>query len=55
MLRARVPSVPTMTSATDSNPLLTRVLARIEAAGNCLPDPAVLFASLMLLVWLLSW
>lgn len=55
MLRARFPSVPTMPSATDSNPLLTRVLTWIEAAGNRLPDPAVLFASLMLLVWLLSW
>lgn len=34
---------------------LSRWLSRIEAAGNRLPDPAVLFAGLMLTVWLLSW
>jgi aminobenzoyl-glutamate transport protein len=34
---------------------LTRILGWIERAGNRLPDPALLFASLMLLVWLLSW
>ena len=32
-----------------------RFLAAIEAAGNRLPDPAMLFLSAMLLVWLISW
>ena len=34
---------------------LTRILNGIERVGNRLPDPALLFASLMLLVWVLSW
>lgn len=33
---------------------LTRVLNRIEQAGNRLPDPALLFFVLLLVVWLLS-
>ncbi|HEY5644350.1 MAG TPA: AbgT family transporter [Pseudomonadales bacterium] len=34
--------------------LLARVLNRIEQAGNRLPDPALLFFVLLILVWLLS-
>lgn len=34
---------------------MTAVLGAIERIGNRLPDPAVLFALLMLVVWLLSW
>jgi aminobenzoyl-glutamate transport protein len=34
---------------------LDRFLNAIEVAGNRLPDPAVLFLGLMVLVWLLSW
>jgi len=34
---------------------LTRVLNVIEVAGNKLPDPAILFALLLLLVWIVSW
>lgn len=35
--------------------LLTRSLNAIERVGNKLPDPALLFAVLLLVVWLLSW
>jgi len=35
-------------------PAITRFLDFIEKAGNKLPDPAVLFFFLMLLVWVLS-
>jgi aminobenzoyl-glutamate transport protein len=35
--------------------LLDRFLNGIETAGNRLPDPAVLFLGLMVLVWLISW
>ena len=38
-----------------SSGLLDRFLNGIEVAGNKLPDPAVLFLVLMLVVWLLSW
>lgn len=34
---------------------LTRALDAIERAGNRLPDPAVLFLMLLLVVWALSW
>ncbi len=33
---------------------IDRVLAKIERAGNKLPDPAMLFLILMLTVWVLS-
>jgi aminobenzoyl-glutamate transport protein len=33
----------------------TRALATIERVGNKLPDPAVLFIALLLIVWVLSW
>lgn len=35
--------------------LIDRFLNFIEVAGNKLPDPAVLFLLLMVLVWFLSW
>ena len=35
--------------------MINRFLNFIEAAGNKLPDPAILFLLLMLLVWFLSW
>ncbi len=35
--------------------LVTRMLDAIERIGNKLPDPAVLFLALMLLVWVASW
>jgi len=34
---------------------LNRVLNAIEKVGNKLPDPAILFALLLALVWVLSW
>lgn len=34
---------------------LDRALNRIETAGNRLPDPAILFLLLMIVVWILSW
>lgn len=34
--------------------LLDRILNRIEIIGNKLPDPAVMFAGLLLIVWVLS-
>jgi len=41
--------------ATPPRNWLTRSLDLIERVGNKLPDPAVLFLLLMLLVWVLSW
>ena len=35
-------------------PAITRFLDGIEKAGNKLPDPAILFFFLMLLIWVLS-
>ncbi len=32
-----------------------RTLAAVERIGNRLPDPAILFIALLVLVWLLSW
>ncbi len=40
-------------SATPSR--LNAVLSAVERIGNRLPDPAVLFAVLMLVVWIVSW
>ncbi|MCC5878894.1 MAG: AbgT family transporter [Idiomarina sp.] len=34
--------------------LLNRILNRVEVIGNKLPDPAVMFAGLILIVWILS-
>ncbi len=38
-----------------SESLSTRMLATVERVGNKLPDPAVLFIALLLIVWVLSW
>lgn len=32
-----------------------RMLATVERVGNKLPDPAILFIALLVIVWLLSW
>ena len=40
--------------APQASPRLARVLDAIERAGNRLPDPALLFLLLLLLVWVLS-
>ena len=34
---------------------LPKILSFVEKAGNRLPDPALLFVILMLLVWAISW
>lgn len=48
-----------MTQATDSSDrqsgLIYRLLNKVEVIGNKLPDPAMLFLLLMIVVWLLSW
>ncbi|WP_428504293.1 AbgT family transporter [Roseateles sp.] len=49
---------PPAAPATAANPPLSplaRALNVVERLGNKLPDPAILFALLMVLVWLLSW
>ncbi|MDP4536593.1 AbgT family transporter [Alkalimonas collagenimarina] len=43
------------TAAVENNGWMNRALNTIEVVGNKLPDPAVLFALLMVLVWILSW
>ena len=35
--------------------LTQRTLAAVERIGNRLPDPAVLFIALLVIVWILSW
>lgn len=42
------------TSARKSN-VFNRILNFIEVAGNKLPDPAILFALLLVVVWVTSW
>jgi aminobenzoyl-glutamate transport protein len=42
-------------SAASNQNWLNRALNGVEVIGNRLPDPAVLFALLMLVVWLASW
>ena len=32
-----------------------RALAAVERVGNRLPDPAILFVWLLVIVWVLSW
>ncbi len=44
-----------MTDANASDSLSTRMLATVERVGNKLPDPAMLFVFLLVVVWLLSW
>jgi aminobenzoyl-glutamate transport protein len=38
-----------------SNSRLDRLLGAVERIGNKLPDPALLFVALLLIVWALSW
>ena len=47
-------AAPTPTQPAAPRGLLTRFLDGVERVGNKLPDPAVLFLGLMLLVWVLS-
>ena len=44
-----------MTGANASDSLTSRMLATVERVGNKLPDPAMLFVFLLVVVWLLSW
>ncbi|NLB15176.1 MAG: hypothetical protein GX826_14390, partial [Gammaproteobacteria bacterium] len=47
---------PTPTTGADARGnFMSRALDAIERIGNRLPDPAMLFLLLMLLVWALSW
>ena len=45
----------TTPEAVPSRTFITRMLDTVERIGNRLPDPAVLFLLLMLVVWVLSW
>lgn len=42
------------TVADNNDGLLNRILQKVEIIGNKLPDPAVMFAGLILIVWVLS-
>ena len=44
-----------MSEANASESRTTRMLATVERVGNKLPDPAMLFVGLLVVVWLLSW
>ena len=44
-----------MSDANVPDNLTTRMLAAVERVGNKLPDPAMLFVYLLIVVWLLSW
>ena len=44
-----------MSDANTSDSLTTRMLTTVERVGNKLPDPAMLFVFLLVVVWLLSW
>jgi len=44
-----------MSEASASESRTTRMLATVERVGNKLPDPAMLFVFLLVVVWLLSW
>jgi aminobenzoyl-glutamate transport protein len=47
---------PSDDAPSDAQPnRLTRLLAAVERIGNRLPDPAMLFVGLLILVWLFSW
>ncbi|MEA5444931.1 AbgT family transporter [Gammaproteobacteria bacterium AB-CW1] len=41
-------------TGTNNGGLMDRILDKVERAGNKLPDPAMLFASLLAIVWILS-
>ncbi|MCP1728173.1 aminobenzoyl-glutamate transport protein [Natronospira proteinivora] len=42
-------------TGTNNGGLMNRILDKVERVGNKLPDPAMLFASLLIIVWILSW
>jgi aminobenzoyl-glutamate transport protein len=45
-----------LNNTTNPSPgLAQRTLASVERVGNKLPDPAVLFIALLVIVWVLSW
>ncbi|MGI9517522.1 MAG: AbgT family transporter [Pirellulaceae bacterium] len=44
-----------LSDARKNSGLIDRFLNFIEVAGNKLPDPAILFLLLLVLVWILSW
>ncbi len=44
-----------MSDASAPNNFATRMLAAVERVGNKLPDPAMLFVFLLVVVWFLSW
>ena len=44
-----------MSDTSVPNNFATRMLAAVERAGNKLPDPAMLFVFLLVVVWFLSW
>jgi aminobenzoyl-glutamate transport protein len=44
-----------MSDAAQANSLTGRMLATVERVGNKLPDPAMLFVGLLVIVWVLSW
>src|SRR5690625_5699366 len=45
----------TANSAAPQRSWITRALNSIEVIGNKLPDPAMLFLLLMIVVWIFSW
>jgi len=44
-----------MSDVNTSDSFVTRMLATVERVGNKLPDPAMLFVGLLVVVWVLSW
>jgi aminobenzoyl-glutamate transport protein len=44
-----------MSDLAEANSLTSRMLASVERVGNKLPDPAMLFVGLLVIVWVLSW
>ena len=44
-----------MSDVTETNSFANRMLATVERVGNKLPDPAMLFVGLLVIVWMLSW
>src|SRR5690554_373576 len=44
-----------MSGSAESTSLLQRILDKVEKVGNKLPDPAVMFFGLLIIVWVFSW
>ena len=44
-----------MTGSQESSTLLNRILDKVEKVGNKLPDPAVMFFGLLIIVWVFSF